>query len=52
MEFTTLFLAITLVMLVAWWASRALALALFVATLVACIAIYLHHASDALKLSF
>jgi Family of unknown function (DUF5993) len=31
---------------------RALALALFAATLVACIATYLHHASDVLKLSF
>jgi hypothetical protein len=52
MEFTALFLAVTVVMLVAWWGSRALALALFAATLVACIATYLHHASDVLKLSF
>ena len=35
MEFTALFLAVTVVMLVAWWASRPLALALFAATLVA-----------------
>src|SRR5262249_14743106 len=52
MEFTALFLAATVVMLVAWWGSRALALALFAATLVASIATYLHHASDVLKLSF
>ena len=29
MEFTALFLAITVVMLAAWWGSRTLALALF-----------------------
>jgi hypothetical protein len=52
MEFTALFLAITVVMLVAWRGSRTLALALFAATLVACVATYLHHATDALKLSF
>ena len=52
MEFTALFLAAAIVMLVAWWGSRALALALFAATLLASIATYLHHASDVLKLSF
>jgi hypothetical protein len=52
MEFTALFLAATIVMLVAWWGSRALALALFAAALLASIATYLHHASDVLKLSF
>jgi hypothetical protein len=52
MEFTALFLAITVVMLVAWWGSRTLALALFALTLVASVATYLHHATDALKLSF
>ena len=52
MEFTALFLAITIVMLVAWLGSRTLALALFAATLIACVATYLHHATDALKLSF
>jgi hypothetical protein len=52
MEFTALFLAITIVMLVAWRGSRTLTLALFAATLVACVATYLHHATDALKLSF
>ena len=52
MEFTALFLAITLVMLVAWLGSRTAALALFAATLLACVATYLHHATDALKLSF
>jgi hypothetical protein len=52
MEFTALFLAVTVVMLVAWWGTRVLALALFAATLAACVATYLHHASDVLKLSF
>jgi Flp pilus assembly protein TadB len=52
MEFTALFLAVTIVMLVAWWGARPLALALFAVTLIAAIATYLHHASDVLKLSF
>jgi Family of unknown function (DUF5993) len=52
MEFTALFLAATIVMVAAWWGTRMLALALFGVTLLACIATYLHHASDALKLSF
>jgi phosphatidylglycerophosphate synthase len=52
MEFSALFLAVTVVMLVAWWGTRTLALALFAATLLASIATYLHHASDVLKLSF
>jgi hypothetical protein len=52
MEFTALFLAVTVVMLVAWRGTRAAALALFAATLMACVATYLHHATDALKLSF
>jgi hypothetical protein len=52
MEFTALFLAITPVMLVAWHGSRALALPLFAAMLVACVATYLHHATDKLTLSF
>jgi len=49
---SALFLAVTIVMLAAWWGTRALALALFAVTLVACVATYLHHASDVLKLSF
>jgi Family of unknown function (DUF5993) len=52
MEFTALFLAVTIVMLVAWWGARPRALALFAVTLIACVATYLHHASDVLKLSF
>jgi hypothetical protein len=51
-EFTALFLAVTVAMLVAWRGARTLALALFAATLIAAIATYLHHATDALKLSF
>jgi Family of unknown function (DUF5993) len=52
MEFTALFLAITVVMLVAWLGSRTVALVLFAATLIASVATYLHHASDVLRLSF
>jgi hypothetical protein len=52
MEFTALFLAVAVVMLVAWQGSRTLAHILFAAVLVACVATYLHHATDALKLSF
>lgn len=50
MEFTALFLAVTVVLLAV--GARTLALALFAVTLVACVATYLHHASDVLKLSF
>jgi hypothetical protein len=52
MEFTILFLAVTIVLLAGWVGPRGLALALFAVTLVAGIATYLHHASDVLKLSF
>jgi hypothetical protein len=52
MEFTALFLAATIVMVVAWRGPRSLALALFAAVLLASVATYLHHATDTLKLSF
>jgi hypothetical protein len=52
MEFTALFLAIVIVMIVAWRGSRTLALALFALVLVASVATFLHHTTDALKLSF
>lgn len=52
MEFTALFLAIAIVMLMAWRGSRPLALGLFAVVLIACVATYLHHATDTLKLSF
>lgn len=52
MEFTALFLAITIVMLAAWRGSRSLVMALFGAVLIASVATYLHHATDTLKLSF
>jgi hypothetical protein len=52
MEFAALFLAVTIVMLAAWFGSRALALALFAVTFIASVATYLHHATDVLKLSF
>jgi len=52
MEFAALFLAVTVVMLVAWKGARTLALVLFAAVLLASVATYLHHATDVLKLSF
>jgi Family of unknown function (DUF5993) len=52
MEFTLLFLADVIVMLVAWRGPRALAIGLFAIVLIACVATYLHHATDVLKLSF
>ena len=52
MEFTTLFLAITIAMLVAWRGPRPLAIGLFAVILVACAATVLHHATDRLTLSF
>jgi hypothetical protein len=52
MEFTLLFLATAIVMLIAWRGPRPLALGLFAATVIACAATYLHHATDTLKLSF
>jgi hypothetical protein len=52
MEFTALFAAVTVVMLVAWRGSRSLALALYAGVLIAAVATYLHHATDPLKLSF
>jgi len=52
MEFTALFLAITIVMLLAWRGPRSLTLTLFAVLLIACVATYLHHATDTLKLSF
>jgi hypothetical protein len=52
MEFTALFLAVTIVMPVAWRGPRPLALALFAVVLLASVATYLHHATDTLKLSF
>ena len=52
MEFTLLFLAIAVVMLAAWRGPRPLALGLYAAVLIACVATYLHHATDTLKLPF
>lgn len=52
MEFTVLFVVAAVVMLIAWRGPRPLALGLFAAVLVACVATYLHHATDTLKLSF
>lgn len=52
MEFTALFLSVTILLGAAWLGTRTLALMLFGATLLASIATYLHHATDILKLSF
>ena len=52
MEFTALFLAVTIVTLVAWRGPRSLAPTLFAVVLIASVATYLHHATDALTLSF
>jgi hypothetical protein len=52
MEFTILFLGTAIVMLIAWRGQRPLALGLFGAVLIGCVATYLHHATDTLKLSF
>jgi hypothetical protein len=52
MEFTVLFLATVIVMLIAWRGPRPWALGLFAAVLIACVATYLHHATDTLNLSF
>jgi hypothetical protein len=52
MEFTALFLAATIVMLVAWRGPRSVAPTLFAVALIASVATYLHHATDTLKLSF
>ena len=52
MEFTLLFLAIGIVMLMAWRGPRPLAMGLFAVVLIGCIVTYLHHATDVLKLSF
>jgi hypothetical protein len=52
MEFTALFLGLTVALLVAALGSRRIALALFAVTFITSIAIYLHHATDSLQLSF
>jgi hypothetical protein len=52
MEFTALFLVVTVVMIVAWHGPRPLALTLFAVVLLASVATYLHHATDTLTLSF
>jgi hypothetical protein len=52
MEFTLLFLATAIVMLIAWRGPRPQTLGLFAADLIACLATYQHHETDTLKLSF
>jgi hypothetical protein len=52
MEFSALFLGVVIVMAVAWWGSRRLAMALFAVALIASVATFIHHATDVLKLSF
>ena len=50
MEFGALFLTVVVIMALAWWGSRRLTLGLV--ALVVSVAIYFHHATDVLKLSF
>ncbi|WJR75345.1 DUF5993 family protein [Bradyrhizobium sp. NP1] len=52
MEFTALFLAIAIAMLIAWRGPRPLAIGVFAVVLIACVATFLHHATDRLSLSF
>ena len=52
MEFTALFLGLTIVLLVASLGQRSFALLLFAATFITSVATYLHHATDRLQLSF
>ena len=52
MEFTLLFLAIMIAMLVAWRGPRSVANGVFAVVLIASVATFLHHATDRLNLSF
>lgn len=52
MEFTVLFLAIAITMLIAWRGPRPVAIGLFAVVLIGCVATFLHHATDRLNLSF
>jgi hypothetical protein len=52
MEFTALFLGLTAALLVAWLGRRGVALVLFAVAFIASVAIFLHHATDTLQLSF
>jgi len=52
MEFTAMFLGLCIVMFVAWRGGRIAAIGLFGLALAAAIATLVHHATDALKLSF
>ena len=52
MDFAVLFLIATAALLAAWRGSRLMAVILFGAALLGSTATLLHHATDALKLSF
>jgi hypothetical protein len=52
MIFAAQFLAVTIVLFVAWRGSRMTALAVFAVVLITSVTIYLDHATDVLKLSF
>ncbi len=52
MDFAVLFLVATAALLAAWRTSRLMAVILFGAALLGSTATLLHHATDALKLSF
>ena len=52
MEFTLLLLLLTIVMLVAWHGRRTLAVGLFLIATIVAAAVFRHHATDVLNLSF
>ena len=52
MSFAAAFLLISATLIAAWRGSRPLALSLFAVSLAALIAIFAHHATDTLPLSF
>lgn len=52
MEFTLLFLLLIVTMLAAWQGRRAVAVGLFFVAALAATAVFRHHATDVLTLSF
>ena len=52
MIFTLLFLLWTCVLAAAWWASRQAAMVAFAVALVLSVALFVHHITDPLTLSF
>ena len=52
MEFAITFLILAAALCAAFWGGRRLALGLFAAAMIVIVALYLHHATDVLMLSF